>query len=305
VLELFAGIGGCAAALAQLRSENRSAAEVIAAVDIDEQALAVYRRNFSHRTLVRTIESMPAADFARFEADLWWLSPPCQPYTKRGLQRDVDDPRAAALANVRQSIAEVLPQFVVLENVPEFADSIGCGRLKETLAAAGYEFRAWQLCPTMLGWPMRRLRYYLLASREPVPTWELNLEAAFMPRRLSEFLLPEDEAPECCFAPTEVLRQYASAINIVDADNATAVASCFTSAYGTSPIRSGSYLRQRASDGEIIRRFAPQEVLRLLGFSKTYSLPADLSARRAWALLGNSLAVSVVKEVLSLTMRDH
>jgi len=152
VLELFAGIGGCAAALAQPSSENSSAAaEVVAAVDIDEQALAVYRRNFSHRTLVRTIESLPAEDFARFDADLWWLSPPCQPYTKRGLQRDSDDPRSAALANVTRCLAEVRPPFVALENVPQFADSLGCERLKEMLAAAGYEFREWQFCPTMLG----------------------------------------------------------------------------------------------------------------------------------------------------------
>ena len=54
VLELFCGIGGCAAALGDR-------AQIVAAVDINQVALSVYRQNFSSPPVhVRTIESLPA-----------------------------------------------------------------------------------------------------------------------------------------------------------------------------------------------------------------------------------------------------
>jgi len=88
VLELFCGIGGCAAALG-IR------AAIVAALDVNRQALAVYTHNYPHLALAKDLTTLSAEAFARWAADLWWLSPPCQPYTRRGLQRDIEDPRAA------------------------------------------------------------------------------------------------------------------------------------------------------------------------------------------------------------------
>ena len=41
-----------------------------------------------------------AEELAAFGADLWWLSPPCQPYSVRGRGRDLDDPRARTAGGV-------------------------------------------------------------------------------------------------------------------------------------------------------------------------------------------------------------
>src|SRR5262245_54155920 len=111
VLELYAGIGGCAAVLGDC-------AAVPSAVDQTRRALAVYRPNFGHRTLPQTVESLPGDVFAA--ADLWWLSPPCQPYTRRGLGRDLADPRAASLGVVLARLGEHRPRYLALENVPPF-----------------------------------------------------------------------------------------------------------------------------------------------------------------------------------------
>jgi site-specific DNA-cytosine methylase len=105
------------------------------------------------------------------------------------------------------------------------------------------------------------------------------------------------DALELHVAP-ELLERYAHAVDVVDAGDPHAIASTFTAAYGRSPVRAGSYIRR---DG-MVRRFSPAEILRLLGFPSTYALPPDLPTATAWRLIGNSLSVPAVREVLSAVL---
>ena len=294
VLELFCGIGGCAAALA-------GRARIAGAIDINRSALAVYRHNYcrpgdsrvgdSHPVLARTLDSMSAAELAAFEADLWWLSPPCQPFTERGKQRDVDDPRARPFLALIERLSEVRPRWVALENVPGFDGSRVHARLRDALEEAGYgDVRERLLCPSELGVPNRRRRYYLVAGREPLRPFDL---AARPPRPLGAFLDPHP-SPELAVDPN-LVRRYAGAFHIVDGDNPDALTHCFTSAYGRSHVRSGSYLR--TSGG--VRRFSPAEILRLLGFPPSYGLPENLAPGKAWPLVGNSLSLEPVRRMLA------
>src|SRR5688572_11425580 len=167
VLELFCGIGGLAAALPE-------GVEVAAALDVSELALSVYRANLPHRAHACAIDSLRDEDPRLAEADLWWLSPPCQPYTRRGLGRDLDDPRSAGLARVVRLLERRGPAALALENVPEFAGSAGHGLLRAALARGGYAVAERLLCPTALGVPNRRRRFYLVASREGLAGWAAN-----------------------------------------------------------------------------------------------------------------------------------
>lgn len=284
VLELYCGIGGCAAALG-------SSTEVVAAVDIHEGALGIYRYNFPHSTVTATLESLPVQRLADWEADLWWLSPPCQPFTRRGLGRDDSDPRTKSLLALIAVLPEVRPRFLALENVPGFVGSRTHALLGEKLSTQGYEVREEVLCPTLLGVPNRRERYYLVAGREPLRE---PREAPSESRRLADYLDPEPA--EDLVVDEELARHYRHALDVVDPEDAGAVAACFTSAYGRSPVRSGSYLR---TSGGGLRRFSPAEILRLLGFPKRYSLPHDVPREQAWRLVGNSLSVPAVRRVLS------
>ncbi|HRC84566.1 MAG TPA: DNA cytosine methyltransferase [Thermoanaerobaculia bacterium] len=281
MLELFCGIGGCAAALP-------ASAEVVAALDINEVALGLYRANFPHPARAATVESIPVATLGALDAELWWLSPPCQPYTVRGKQLDDRDPRARALLALIPAIEELRPRFLALENVPGFLGSRSRGRLLASLESAGYSWRERLLCPTELGVPNRRQRYYLLAGLESLAPWTFEPVPL---RPLVDFL--DLEAPGRELEPS-LAQSYARALDVVDPADPTAVAACFTAAYGHSPVRSGSYLR--GSQGP--RRFSPREVLRLLGFADTYRLPAELPDRTLWRLAGNSLSVTAVRAVL-------
>jgi site-specific DNA-cytosine methylase len=295
VLELFCGIGGLAAALPQ-------GVEVAAALDVSELALAVYRANHAHPAHACAIDSLCDDDPRLAGADVWWLSPPCQPYTRRGLGRDLDDPRSAGLARVVRLLERRAPAALAMENVPEFASSAGHRLLRAALERAGYGVAERLLCPTALGVPNRRRRFYLVASRERLAGWAAAGGAgpAGVPdppavplRPLARFLDPAPR-PELAVDPA-LLRRYARAADIVDAADPAAVAATFTAAYGRSPVRAGSYLRQ----GDAVRRFHPREVLRLLGFPATHRLPEELPLASAWRLAGNSLSVPAVREVLS------
>ncbi len=163
-LELFCGIGGFAAAAAGTNIR------VAGAVDQSPMALDVYRLNFpGHDVCQLNLENVTAEELKIFGADFWWLSPPCQPYTVRGAGRDIEDPRALSFRRILDVMARMpetnLPRHLALENVEGFARSAMRRRLIDLLVSRGFQFQECILCPTELGVPMRRPRYYLMASR--------------------------------------------------------------------------------------------------------------------------------------------
>jgi hypothetical protein len=287
ILELFCGIGGVAAAVG-------GRAEIVAAVDISRAALGVYTYNFSHPTLARELETLPTRFLRQWSADLWWLSPPCQPYTCRGRQRDLDDPRARSLVALIERIDELRPRYIALENVLGFAMSRAHVQLRDVLDRHGYEVRELVLCPTHLGVPMRRERFYLAAGHEGLPPLDRSVAEGHPPTPLRQFLIESADEDPCLLVEPHIIEQYSSAIHVIDRHDPAAVAHCFTSGYGRSPVRSGSYLH--TANG--IRRFSPQEILRFLGFGPFFRLPPHARTDKAWHLVGNSLSVDTVRHVL-------
>lgn len=280
-LELFSGIGGAAAALG-------ARGEVVRAVDQSPYAGRVYRHNYDHPLESWNLAGVRSQQVAG--ADGWWMSPPCQPFTVRGNQRDLDDPRCRPLLRLLTLLPEVAPRALALENVATFRTSRARRHLLEVLDATGYHHRELDLCPTALGVPNRRRRYYLVASREPLPP---HPEPEQVGRPLSTYL---DADPDPSLYVEERLRQrYRHALPVVDADDPAAVTYCYTSAYGRSPVHAGSYVR----DAQGVRRLSPREILRLLHFPETYALPSGLERARAWSLVGNSVSVAAVRHVLA------
>lgn len=290
VLELFCGIGGCAAAITP-------ADQVVAAVDQNHNAIVAYRANYRHRAFACAVADLPESAWYHGGDALWWMSPPCQPFTSRGNRRDLDDPRCDGFKFVIERIKRHAPQRIVLENVPGFAGSRAHRLLSDTLALHQYHVSEWILCPTRLGVPMRRKRFYVAADRDdlrvPVtlPNRVVNWETVIDPK------FDRVDCPDL-IVPSEECERHREAIHIVDraSQGDDAVARCFTSGYSKSPRYSGSCLRML--DGRV-RRFAPHEILRLLGFPETFVLPSELSLQQQWALVGNSLSVDAVQFVLN------
>jgi len=287
LLELFSGIG--AAGLAW-------GGPVAGAIDQSPYANTTYALNHGLRPKAWNLEAVTAAQLAAFGATRWWLSPPCQPYTVRGAGRDLEDRRARPLLRLLPILTEVRPPVVAMENVPGFAVSAMRGELRAALIGAGYTLRERLVCPTALGVPMRRQRYYLTARRDGDGRHrsELGGAASIAPTRpLGSFLDAEPDAAS--YIAEATVRAYGHSAHIVDADDPSAVATCFTSAYGRSPVRAGSYVR----DVHGVRRFSPEEVLRLLGFPAAFRFPQGLPRPVRWNLAGNSLSLDAVRAALA------
>lgn len=286
VLELFAGIGGLRCAWPE--------ATMVAAVDINENARGVYLQNCEVPYLIREIASMRRDEMADLSADVWWLSPPCQPYCRQGKKLDLADSRAEALTQLLRMIPELLPSAVAVENVPGFEVSRSYDQLLQVLETAGYHHREIQLCPTQLNWPNRRDRFYLLASREALPPWQpFPRYRVGLEQLIDQHISRLDS--EALWLTADALARYETAIDRVDLrDTSRICTACFTSSYGKAIVGAGSYLAQ--ADG--VRRFAPREVAHMLGFPDSFRL-RGLSDRALWRLLGNSLSLPAVRYVIS------
>jgi DNA (cytosine-5)-methyltransferase 1 len=94
--------------------------------------------------------------------------------------------------------------------------------------------------------------------------------------------------------PENILARFGKRLRIIDPGDPAAYTTCFTSAYGKSIMRAGSYLKC----GEGARYFSPEEIARLLHFPADFRFPEGVELRRRWHLLGNSLSVIAVRQVL-------
>ncbi|XP_041717848.1 tRNA (cytosine(38)-C(5))-methyltransferase [Coregonus clupeaformis] len=166
VLELYSGIGGMHYAL----TESGVAAEVVAAVDVNTTANEIYKHNFPNTPLLpKTIEGMTLDDFNKLAFDMILMSPPCQPFTRIGLQGDITDPRTKSFLYILDLLPRLskLPRFILLENVKGFETSSARDSLVKTLKECGYNYQELMVSPTCLGMPNSRLRYFMIAKAPP------------------------------------------------------------------------------------------------------------------------------------------
>jgi len=169
ILEFFSGIGGmryAAQAWAE-RGPGERSVRVAASFEISEVCNRIYEHNFGDKPRTKSIEHLEPALLDSFGADTWLMSPPCQPYTSMGKQRDAQDPRARALLHLCEVIPRLStpPSYILLENVNHFQHSQSHGLWLEAMTAAGFMCHEFLLSPAQIGIPNERLRYYCLARR--------------------------------------------------------------------------------------------------------------------------------------------
>ncbi|XP_047377344.1 tRNA (cytosine(38)-C(5))-methyltransferase isoform X1 [Sciurus carolinensis] len=170
VLELYSGIGGMHHAL----RESCIPAQVVAAVDVNTVANEVYEYNFPHtQLLAKTIEGITLEEFDKLSFNMILMSPPCQPFTRIGLQGDMTDPRTNSFLYILSILPRLqnLPKYILLENVKGFEVSSTRDMLIQTIENCGFQYQEFLLSPTSLGIPNSRLRYFLIAKlqSEPLP----------------------------------------------------------------------------------------------------------------------------------------
>nr|GLL46764.1 tRNA (cytosine(38)-C(5))-methyltransferase [Ipomoea trifida] len=166
VLEFYSGIGGMRYSLINAAVN----AVVLEAFDINDVANDVYEHNFGHRPHQGNIQTLSAADIDGYKADAWILSPPCQPYTRQGLQKGSKDARASSFLKILELIPDTTrpPLFLFVENVVGFETSDTHEKMMEILGKNQFVTQEFILSPLQFGIPYSRPRYYCLAKRKPL-----------------------------------------------------------------------------------------------------------------------------------------
>jgi DNA (cytosine-5)-methyltransferase 1 len=166
-VDLFAGVGGFHAALAALGGE------CVFASEIDEAARTVYETNWRMEVagdiipLTEGVMAVPAHDVlaAGF---------PCQPFSKSGFQRGMDETRGTLFWNICRVLEERKPAVILLENVRNLAGPRHKGTwetIVSTLRDLGYRvsgvptvFSPHNLPPHLGGRPQTRDRVFITGT---------------------------------------------------------------------------------------------------------------------------------------------
>jgi DNA (cytosine-5)-methyltransferase 1 len=114
-IDLFAGIGGFAAAL------EAFGGACVYSVEIDPAASKVYERNWGHSPLGDITKDADDGVMNVPPHDLLAAGFPCQPFSKSGAQRGMDETRGTLFFNILKIIQAHHPTIVLLENVRNLA----------------------------------------------------------------------------------------------------------------------------------------------------------------------------------------
>jgi DNA (cytosine-5)-methyltransferase 1 len=200
-IDLFCGAGGFSEGITQ------AGFHIVFSSDISEHVMKTYKnrheelglkqgynthfalRDISELTGKNILDTVNSLDYFKGkelnEIDAIFGGPPCQGFSRAG-RRDKNDPRNMLFKQYVRVISEIVPKYVVMENVEGFMDTrldnfIGVSKkkyakgtlvseiLKKELTLIGYTV----LNPRLLdssnyGVPQRRLRAVFIAHREDV-----------------------------------------------------------------------------------------------------------------------------------------
>lgn len=167
-VDLFAGIGGFHAALSALGGE------CVYASEIDERAAAVYERNWGIDPRGDLTQDANDNVMRVPKCDVLTAGFPCQPFSKSGAQRGMEETRGTLYWNILRVIEEHHPKILLLENVRNLAGPRHLHEWQviiETLRSEGYlvsdtpaVFSPHLLPPEMGGRPQVRERVFISAT---------------------------------------------------------------------------------------------------------------------------------------------
>lgn len=260
------------------------------------------------------------------------MSPPCQPFTRVGNQKDTADSRTDALVHLCEIIEKLTSiDAILMENVKGFETSKARDMYTDALQSAGYHYQEFMLSPSQLGIPNTRYRYYCLARKsQPFPFKSEQVLAEF-PKTSDEAVASygstvaeyiDSETSPSALLPDKLLVKRVLLLDIACPESRNTI--CFTKAYTHYTEGTGSVFCSKSKD-EVnavfeqvkilnsvsegisliktlrMRYFTPVEVARLMCFPEDgFSFPKITTTKQRYRLLGNSINVHVVSELIKI-----
>ena len=276
-VEFYSGIGGWTMALQEAVEAAGGSITLrrMAALDHSDLCTIVMEHNFANdpsekkrkRQEKYSIETLSLEQAHAWAADIWTMSPPCQPHTRQHENQlnDLDDIRSTSFLNLCHLLSHMdvkkLPKLILLENVVGFELSGSFERWRTALEMRGYKTDHFHLTPTQVGLPNDRPRYYCVAvltsldghgfmetndTKSPVnihqslPNIRPLDDVSDLPP-ISSFLDDSKEDTESLLVSPKILYSHSSwCFDIVTPTSQRS--SCFTSSYGRFIKGTGSVL---------------------------------------------------------------
>lgn len=150
----------------------------LAALDHSDLCTIVMEHNFAcsipsekkrKRQSKCSIENLSLEQTHAWAADIWTMSPPCQPHTRQheNQSNDIEDTRSTSFLNLCHLLCHMdvkkLPKLILLENVVGFELSRSFQRWRTAMETRGYKTGHFHLTPIQVGLPNDRPRYYCVA----------------------------------------------------------------------------------------------------------------------------------------------
>ena len=185
-VEFYSGVGGWTMALEQAwhrrvheegkDNNGRKKLHRIAAFDNSDLCTKVFQHNFGsddnkqqQKTKTFNIERLTLKQVEAWKANIWAMSPPCQPHTRQhsNQSNDLNDPRSKSFLHLCGLLAKMnessLPSLLLLENVIGFELSNSFQRFQHILNTRNYRTSHFHLSPTQVGIPNDRPRHFCVA----------------------------------------------------------------------------------------------------------------------------------------------
>lgn len=159
VVDLFCGCGGLSLGF------EKAGMDVVAGFDNWQDALDVYRRNFTHpaiRTDLSNVEES-VEKICQFLPDMIIGGPPCQDFSSAG-KRNEDNGRGDLTVCYARIISEIKPQWFVMENVERIMKTQKLQDALSVFRAAGYGLTYMVLNAALCGVPQKRKRFVMVGK---------------------------------------------------------------------------------------------------------------------------------------------
>lgn len=302
-IDLFAGIGGFRVVF------DEFGAECVFSSEFDKYAQQTYEANFGE---------MPSGDITKIEAneipahDILCGGFPCQAFSISGKQRGFEDSRGTLFFDIARIADYHKPKIIFLENVANLkkhSDGETISSMVSILEDMGYNVFYEVLNASDFGVPQARKRVYFLAFRNDLGITEFKFpEGNKIMVALEDILLPDDKTADFIinredmqFKDVEITERQLKPIRIGTINKGGQGDRIYSpkghaitlSAYGGgSGAKTGAYL----INGKV-RKLAPEECKVVQGFPEWYKIVVSNS--QAWKQFGNSVAVPVLRSIIS------
>jgi DNA (cytosine-5)-methyltransferase 1 len=186
LVDLFSGCGGLTLGIMDACATMGVDLHPVAAVDIDESALQVYKHNFPsastfkrdiRRILDGEIGSKPTKAENQFlnsigKVNLLLAGPPCQGHSDLNNHTRRNDERNILYERVARFVEIATPAYVMIENIPAAVHGKQgvVKRTLESIASSGYNIESDIIRLDDIGVPQRRKRHVVIASKSPIPS---------------------------------------------------------------------------------------------------------------------------------------